>query len=44
VPNWSETSAFFKGEGDLVNMGLGKGRALELFNENLVWFERMTGQ
>jgi hypothetical protein len=30
---WAETNAFFKGEGDLINIGLGRGSALDLFNQ-----------
>ena len=44
VENWTETSALFKTEGtkqglQQINIGLGKGKALETFNENIVKFE-----
>ena len=44
VENWTQTSALFKTEGtkqglQQINIGLGKGKALETFNENIVKFE-----
>lgn len=30
---WTSTSAFFKGEGGIVNIGLGRGSALDIFND-----------
>jgi hypothetical protein len=36
---WTSNNALFKLEGDVVNTGLGKGRALTTFNNNLVKFE-----
>ena len=35
---WTATSAFFKLEGDVVNIGLGRGTALDIFNSSLVNF------
>jgi len=37
-PGWNQTSAFFKGEGGIVNIGLGQGPALDLFNGNILSF------
>ena len=31
----SETSAFFKTEGTQINIGLGRGTALDMFNSNM---------
>ena len=44
VENWTQTKALFKTEGtkhglQQINIGLGKGKALETFNENIVKFE-----
>jgi hypothetical protein len=38
---WSATSAFFKGEGERINIGLGRGTALDIFNEGLTDFEKL---
>ena len=38
---WSEDFAYFKAEGVQVNIGLGKGRALEIFNRNIINFEKV---
>lgn len=39
---WRNTSAFFKGEGTgHINIGLGGGRALSIFNRALTGFERV---
>jgi hypothetical protein len=39
---WAATNAFFKGEGsNLVNIGLGRGRALEIFNGAIESWERI---
>ena len=39
---WGSTSALFKGEGrNHVNIGLGGGRALDMFNDAIVGFERV---
>lgn len=35
---WGANSAFFKLERNVVNVGLGKGSALDLFNKNIVSF------
>jgi len=32
---WNQSNAFFKGEGGQVNIGLGRGDALEIFNDNI---------
>ncbi|CAL2108655.1 hypothetical protein T190115A13A_90001 [Tenacibaculum sp. 190524A02b] len=36
---WNETSALFKKEGTQINIGLGKGEALNIFNENTTNFQ-----
>ncbi len=41
---WGESSALFKQEGDVVNIGLGKGSALDLFNNNIMKFTRIGAQ
>ena len=38
---WTENFAFFKAEGSQINIGLGKGKALEIFNSNISTFKRM---
>jgi hypothetical protein len=38
---WSSSSAFFKLEGDVVNIGLGRGSALNTFNNNILNFTRV---
>jgi hypothetical protein len=35
---WGSSSAFFKAEGAQVNIGLGRGDALNVFNRNLIRF------
>lgn len=35
---WTSNSAFFKLEGDVINIGLGRGTALETFNNNILTF------
>ena len=37
-------NAFFKGEGTQTNIGLGKGKALEIFNSNIIYFKRTGGK
>ncbi|MHC1748012.1 MAG: RHS repeat-associated core domain-containing protein [Cellulosilyticaceae bacterium] len=46
---WNQNKAFFKGEGisgnmsigePQINIGLGKGKALDIFNDNIINFER----
>lgn len=32
---WMADSAYFKGEGDQINIGLGDGQALNIFNDYL---------
>lgn len=36
---WTTNNALFKTEGGNYNIGLGKGKALETFNENIINFE-----
>ena len=38
---WTSQNAFFKGEGDQINIGLGKGTALDTFNKGIQGFERI---
>ncbi|MGH3159999.1 MAG: RHS repeat-associated core domain-containing protein [Streptosporangiaceae bacterium] len=38
---WPSTSAFFKGEGGILNIGLGQGPALDLFNNAIEGFEAL---
>jgi hypothetical protein len=38
---WTAQNAFFKGEGGQVNIGLGRGDALDLFNNNIQSFEAL---
>ena len=38
APGWSSTFAFFKGEGGVINIGLGNGTALDSFNEAILGF------
>ncbi|MFM2353878.1 MAG: hypothetical protein RLZZ608_1284 [Actinomycetota bacterium] len=40
---WGQTSALFKGEGDNVNIGLGAGRALEIFNDAILSWTKRQG-
>jgi len=35
---WTRTSAFFKGEGNQINIGLGRGKALSIFNDGIIGF------
>ncbi len=37
---WTATNAFFKAEGNQINIGLGKGTALDAFNGNIINFIR----
>jgi hypothetical protein len=37
------TSAFFKGEGNQINVGLGRGTALGIFNQDRIDWERLAG-
>jgi uncharacterized protein RhaS with RHS repeats len=39
---WKDNNAFFKSEGDQINIGLGKGKALDLFNKGIHRFERLN--
>lgn len=36
---WTATNAMFKVEGSVLNTGLGRGRALDMFNQNIVKYE-----
>ena len=36
---WTRTSAYFKGEGGILNIGLGRGPALDIFNDAILGFE-----
>lgn len=39
---WTRNNAFFKGEGaDHTNIGLGRGKALKVFNDNIADFEKI---
>lgn len=38
---WNVNNAFFKGEGLQTNIGLGQGRAREIFNNNIISFEKI---
>lgn len=39
---WTRNNAFFKGEGaDHINIGLGKGKALSTFNDNIAGFDKV---
>jgi hypothetical protein len=38
-PGWTRTSAFFKGEGGILNIGLGRGSALDIFNNSIMGHE-----
>ena len=39
ISPWNENFARFKLEKDQVNISLGKGKALELFNNNIIEFK-----
>ena len=36
---WMKTNAFFKAERDIINIGLGNGQALSIFNSGILWFK-----
>ncbi|PIJ45284.1 RHS repeat-associated core domain-containing protein [Tatumella sp. OPLPL6] len=40
--SWKYNNAFFKSEGDQINIGLGKGKALDLFNKGIHKFVRLN--
>ncbi len=40
--DWMQTNAFFKFETTVVNIGLGKGAALDTFNNNILTFSRVS--
>ena len=35
---WMPTNAFFKAENGIINIGLGYGQALDIFNSGIIWF------
>ncbi len=35
---WTSSAAFFKAEGDVINIGLGRGTALNIFNDAILSF------
>lgn len=39
VNNWRNNNAYFKLEDGVLNIGLGRGKALSIFNENTRFFE-----
>jgi hypothetical protein len=43
---WNENSAFFKqekvGKNAQINIGLGKGKGIKIFNENIISFENVS--
>ena len=39
---WTENYAFFKAEGSQINIGLGKGNALEIFNSNINSYKKVV--
>ncbi|TLF92253.1 RHS repeat-associated core domain-containing protein, partial [Nocardia cyriacigeorgica] len=39
---WADVAAHFKGEGDNINIGLGRGAALEIFNNSIVRFSEVA--
>jgi len=36
---WTRTSAYFKGERGILNIGLGRGPGLDIFNDAILGFE-----
>lgn len=38
---WTRKNAFFKAEGSQIDIGLGKGKALEIFNNNIFNFKKV---
>lgn len=40
---WSSTNSYFKKEGNQINIGLGNGRALDIFNENVLQYKAVRG-
>lgn len=41
---WTPSNAFFKGEGNQINIGLGKGSALDIFNNNIIGHTPVGGR
>ena len=39
VKNWRNNNSFFKIEENVLNIGLGRGKALDIFNDNIIHFE-----
>jgi RHS repeat-associated protein len=41
-PGWMSRAAFFKGEGKQINIGLGRGPALDVFNQSILRFKEIA--
>ncbi|HCC07585.1 MAG TPA: hypothetical protein DEP72_05440, partial [Clostridiales bacterium] len=41
---WNSSSAYFKKEGSQINIGLGKGNGLDIFNNNIVDYKVVGGR
>ena len=41
---WNNNNAYFKYEDLQVNIGLGKGKALDIFNNNIINFRKLGGK
>ncbi|EET43113.1 hypothetical protein NEISICOT_03170 [Neisseria sicca ATCC 29256] len=39
--DWTKSSAYFKGEKGVLNIGLRKGKGLDIFNQNIVSFKQV---
>ncbi len=39
IKRWQDKNALFEAEGGSMNIGLGKGKALEIFNEIIIDYE-----
>ena len=39
---WTSSNAFFKYENNVINIGLGNGKALDIFNHNLIDFKKVS--
>ncbi|WP_312429677.1 hypothetical protein [Lacrimispora sp.] len=44
LSGWGSNNALFKGEGIQINIGLGKGSALDIFNNNITGFKVVGGK
>lgn len=40
---WNKTKSYFKSEGGPINIGLGRGTALDIFNDAITGFEKVRG-